>query len=171
MKWTLYRKKHGLVCDPRTVDDPHDLNRFVQAQGDDYERALSEIVGGCKRTHWMWYVFPQIAGLAFSSTSKRFSIKSGEEAKAYLDHPVLGPRLLRCAEAVVGVEGRSATEIFGSPDDLKLRSSATLFAAVLPPGSVFDRLIAKYYEGVRDDKTLHLLEGRAAGGAGSFTTG
>ena len=103
-------------------------------------------------------MFPQIDGLAFSSTSKRFSIKSVEEARAYIDHPVLGPRLLKCAEAVVGVEGRSATEIFGSPDDLKLRSSATLFASVLPPGSVFDRLIAKYHAGVRDDKTLHLLK-------------
>ena len=146
------------------MDDPHDLNRFVQAQRDDYERALSEIMGGRKRTHWMWYVFPQIDGLASSSTSKRFSIKSVEEAKAYLDHPVLGPRLLRCAEAVVGVEGRSATEIFCSPDDLKLRSSATLFAAVLPPGSVFDRLIAKYFGGMRDRKTLHLLDVATDGG-------
>ena len=157
--------------DPRTVDDPHNLNRFIQAQEADYLQVLSEIAGGRKRTHWMWYIFPQIDGLAFSSTAKHFSIKNVEEAKAYLEHSVLGPRLLECAEAVVGVEERSATEIFGFPDDLKLRSSATLFASVLPPGSVFDRLIAKYYEGVRDDKTLHLLEGRAAGGAGSFTTG
>lgn len=141
----------------RSVDDPHDLSRFVRAQEDDYDQALSEIVSGRKRTHWMWYIFPQIDGLAFSSTSKRFSIKGVEEAKAYLDHPVLGPRLLECAEAVVGVDGRSAREIFGSPDDLKLRSSATLFASVLPPGSVFDRLIAKYYAGIPDDKTLHLL--------------
>ena len=147
----------------RIVNDPHELKRFVEAQEDDYEQALSEIVGGRKCTHWMWYIFPQIDGLAFSSTSKRFSIKSVEEARAYLDHPVLGPRLLKCAEAVVGVEGRSATEIFGFLDDLKLRSSATLFASVLPPGSVFDRLIAKYYAGVRDDKTLHLLDNRAGG--------
>lgn len=145
------------------MDDPHDLKRFVQAQEDDYEQVLSEIVGGRKRTHWMWYIFPQIDGLAFSTTSKRYSIKSVEEAQAYLEHPLLGPRLLRCAEAVVGVEGRSATEIFGSPDDLKLRSSATLFASVLPPGSMFDRLIAKYYAGVRDGKTLHLLHNRAGG--------
>jgi len=139
------------------VDDPHDLSRFVHAQEDDYERALSEIISGRKRTHWMWYIFPQIDGLAFSPTSKHFSIKRADEARAYLDHLVLGPRLLTCAEAVVGVEGRSATDIFGSPDDLKLRSSATLFASVLPPGSVFDRLIAKYYSGVRDDKTLRRL--------------
>jgi uncharacterized protein (DUF1810 family) len=129
----------------------------VQAQNDDYEQALSEIRSGKKRTHWMWYIFPQIDGLAFSSTSKRYSIKSVEEAKAYLDHPILGPRLLECAEAVIHIEGRSATEIFGSPDDLKLRSCATLFACVLPTGSVFDRLLEKYYHGGRDEKTLQLL--------------
>lgn len=140
-----------------TVDDPHDLNRFAEAQENDYERALSEIVAGRKCTHWMWYVFPQIAGLGSSSISRRFAVKGAEEAKAYLEHPVLGPRLLECADAVVGVEGRSATEIFGSPDDLKLKSCATLFAYVLPPGSVFDRLLAKYYSGERDAKTLHLL--------------
>jgi uncharacterized protein (DUF1810 family) len=140
------------------VDDPHDLNRFVEAQEDDYERALSEIVGGRKRTHWMWYIFPQIDGLGSSSISRHFSIKGVEEARAYLDHPVLGPRLLGCAEAVVAIEGRSAIEIFGSPDDLKLKSCATLFAFVLPPGSVFDRLLAKYYAGARDEKTLHLLD-------------
>jgi len=105
----------------------------------------------------MWYISPQIDGLAFSSTSKHYLIKSVAEAKAYLDHPVLGPRLLECAEAVVGVEGRSATEMFGSPDDLKLRSCATLFACVSRPGSVFDRLLEKYYEGRRDGKTLQLL--------------
>lgn len=134
------------------------LNRFVEAQEADYERALAEIVAGRKRTHWMWYIFPQIDGLGFSSISRRFSIKGVEEAKAYLDHPVLGPRLLKCAEAVIGVEGRSATEIFGSPDDMKLKSCATLFASVLPAGSVFDWLLAKYYAGARDEKTLQLLE-------------
>lgn len=141
----------------RSTDDPYDLGRFSRAQEDHYEQALSEITSGQKRTHWMWYIFPQIDGLAFSPTSKRYSIKSVEEAKAYLDHPVLGPRLLECAEAVVRVEGRSATEIFGSPDDLKLRSCATLFACVSPPGSVFDRLLGKYYQGERDGKTLRLL--------------
>jgi uncharacterized protein (DUF1810 family) len=139
------------------MDDPFDLNRFVRAQQDNYEQALSEIASGRKRTHWMWYIFPQIDGLAFSSTSKHYSIKSIEEAKAYLSHPVLGPRLLECAEAVVRVEGRSASEIFGSPDDLKFRSCATLFACVLPPGSVFDRLLGKYYPDGPDAKTLQLL--------------
>ena len=97
----------------------------------------------------MWYIFPQIDGLAFSSTSRHYAIKSLDEARAYLDHPILGPRLLECAEAVVGLEGRSAREIFGSPDDLKLRSCATLFACVSPPGSVFDRVLTKYYQGRR----------------------
>jgi uncharacterized protein (DUF1810 family) len=143
--------------DSRSSEDPYDLSRFVQAQENDYEQALSEIRSGRKRTHWMWYIFPQIDGLAFSSTSKHYSIKSVEEAKAYLDHPILGPRLLECAEAVVRVEGRSAREIFGSPDDLKLRSCATLFACVLPAGSVFDRLLRKYYGDGRDGKTLQLL--------------
>src|SRR5262245_45576966 len=143
--------------DSRNQDDPYDLVRFVRAHEDDYNRALSEITRGQKRTHWMWYVFPQSDGLAFSSTSKRYSIKSVEEAKAYLQHPILGPRLLECAEAVMRVEGRSATEIFGSPDDLKLRSSATLFACVSPAGSVFERLLGKYYHGERDSKTLRLL--------------
>lgn len=142
---------------PRT-DDPYDLTRFVLAQQDDYARALSEITIGQKRTHWMWYIFPQYDGLAFSSTSQYYAIKSVEEARAYLAHPVLGPRLLACAEAVVDVEGRSATEIFGSPDDLKLKSSATLFASASAPGSVFDRLLEKYFGGGRDDRTLQLLK-------------
>jgi uncharacterized protein (DUF1810 family) len=146
-------------------DDPYDLGRFLQAQEDDYERALSEIASGRKRTHWMWYIFPQIDGLAVSSTSRRYSIKSLDEARAYLSHPILGPRLLECAEAVVRVEGRTAREIFGSPDDLKLRSCATLFACVSHPGSVFERLLTKYFRGRRDDRTLHLLGGIADSGA------
>jgi uncharacterized protein (DUF1810 family) len=105
----------------------------------------------------MWYIFPQIDGLGFSSTARYYAIKSIAEAKAYLDHPILGPRLLECAETAVGVEGRSATEIFGTPDDLKLRSCATLFDCVSPPRSVFDRLLAKYYRGERDGRTLQLL--------------
>ena len=143
--------------DSRNMDDPYNLSRFVRAQENDYDQALSEIMNGRKCTHWMWYIFPQIDGLAFSSNSKHYSIKSAEEAKAYLGHPILGPRLLECAEAVIRVEGRSATEIFGSPDDLKLNSCATLFACILPSGSVFDRLLEKYYGGRRDSKTLHIL--------------
>ncbi len=143
--------------DTRGTGDPYNLNRFLRAQEGDYQQALSEITSGRKRTHWMWYIFPQIDGLAFSSTSKHYSIKSLAEAKAYLDHPVLGPRLLECAEAVVRVQGRTAAEIFGSPDDLKLRSCVTLFSCVSPAGSVFDRLLEKYYRAERDGKTLRLL--------------
>ncbi len=138
--------------------DPHDLNRFVQAQENDYERALSEVKSGRKRSHWMWYIFPQFDGLAFSSTSKRYAIKNVAEAKAYLSHPILGPRLIQCAEAALSVEGRSAYEIFGSPDDLKLKSCATLFAFVSPPGSVFEQLLDKFFQGDRDRKTLDLLD-------------
>ena len=143
--------------DPRSADDPHDLARFLRAQEEIYAQAFSEITSGQKRSHWMWYIFPQFHGLGFSPTAKRYAIKTVEEARAYLDHPVLGPRLLECAEAVVGIEGRSAKEIFGSPDNLKLRSCATLFSLVLPKGSVFDHLIDKYYQGKGDGKTYELV--------------
>jgi uncharacterized protein (DUF1810 family) len=146
-----------------SADDPHNLNRFVQAQEDDYDTALSEIKSGRKRSHWMWYIFPQLDGLGFSPTAKLYAIKTIAEAEAYLGHPLLGPRLLECCEAVLGVEGRSAFEIFGFPDEMKLKSCATLFACVSPPGSVFDRLLQKYFQGGRDEKTLRLL-GIAPGG-------
>jgi len=139
------------------VADPYDLARFLDAQTDDYERALAEVRSGRKRSHWMWYVFPQLDGLGSSSMSRRYSIKSVAEAKAYLDHTVLGPRLVQCAEAALGVEGRSALDIFGSPDDMKLRSCATLFARVSPGGSVFHRLIDEYFNGEHDSNTLQLL--------------
>jgi uncharacterized protein (DUF1810 family) len=146
---------------PRHTNDPYDLRRFLSAQENDYQRALSEIRNGRKRTHWMWYIFPQVDGLALSATSKQYSIKSLDEAKAYLDHPILGARLRECADAVVRLEGLSARGIFGAPDDLKLRSCATLFACVSPPDSVFDRLLEKHYRGERDSRTLELL-GRAS---------
>jgi uncharacterized protein (DUF1810 family) len=144
--------------------DPHDLARFVEAQERNYDRALAEIRAGRKRSHWMWYVFPQLDGLGSSEMARRYAIKNVAEAEAYLSHPVLGPRLTECAEAVLGLEGRSAAEVFGSPDDLKLRSCATLFACVTPPGSVVDRLLAKYYGGERDGRTLRLLGLDAQGG-------
>jgi uncharacterized protein (DUF1810 family) len=137
--------------------DPYDLDRFVRAQESDYERALAEIRSGRKRSHWMWYVFPQYEGLGSSPTSRRYAIRSRAEAEAYLRHPVLGPRLAECAEAVLGVRGKSASEIFGSPDDLKLRSCATLFACVAPAGSVFERLLERHFPGGRDGATLRLL--------------
>lgn len=151
---------------PDAQDDPYDLNRFVLAQEDDYEQALYEVRSGRKRSHWMWYIFPQLDGLGFSATSRRYSIKSLPEAEAYLSHPILGPRLRECAEAALGVAGRSAYEIFGSPDDMKLRSCATLFACVSPAGSVFERLLDKYFRGESDPSTLRLLgiaEGNQAG--------
>jgi uncharacterized protein (DUF1810 family) len=131
--------------------------RFVQAQEGEYDRALGEIESGRKRSHWMWYIFPQYDGLGFSSTSKFYSIKSIAEAKAYLSHPILGPRLLECAEAALALEGRTASEIFGSPDDVKLKSCATLFATISPTDSVFHKLLDKYFRGQRDDQTLQLL--------------
>jgi uncharacterized protein (DUF1810 family) len=140
-----------------SINDPYDLDRFVRAQESCYERALAEIRSGRKRSHWMWCIFPQLAGLGRSPTSQKFSIKSLAQAEAYLRHPVLGPRLVECAEAVLAVEGRSAHDIFGSPDDRKLKSCATLFAIVSHPGSVFDRLLDTYFRGDRDDRTLRLL--------------
>src|SRR5262245_66336781 len=148
--------EHGK--DPGNAGDPHDLGRFVQAQEGAYERALAEIRSGRKRSHWMWYIFPQFEGLGSSPTSQRYAIKSVAEAREYLRHPVLGPRLLACCEAALGIEGRTAHEIFGSPDDMKLRSCATLFARVSPSGSVFERLLDKYYQGARDDRTLRLMD-------------
>jgi uncharacterized protein (DUF1810 family) len=137
--------------------DPYDLNRFVQAQERNYDQALREIRAGRKQSHWMWYIFPQFEGLGFSPTSQRYAIKSIAEAEAYRQHPVLGRRLVECCEAVIGVNGRSANEIFGSPDDLKLWSSATLFAQVSAPGSVFEGLLSKFFEGAPDQQTLHLM--------------
>ena len=143
--------------------DPHDLNRFAAAQQGDYDRALAEVRSGRKRSHWMWYVFPQFDGLGSSSTARHYAIKSVAEAEAYLRHPVLGPRLVECCEAALAVEGKSAHDIFGTPDDLKLFSCATLFAHVSPPGSVFEQLLDKYYQGQRDEKTLQLISASQSG--------
>jgi uncharacterized protein (DUF1810 family) len=139
--------------------DPHDLARFVEAQEHDHARALAEIRAGRKVSHWMWYVFPQIAGLGSSEYARRYAIRSLAEARAYLAHPVLGPRLVACAEAALAVPDRSAHDIFGSPDDLKLRSSATLFAAASGEGSVFTRLLERFFGGEPDPATVRILEG------------
>ena len=138
------------------LDDPYDLDRFVEAQAADYAHALSELRAGQKRSHWMWYVFPQIEGLGQSAMSRRYSIKSADEARAYLDHPVLGPRLRECFTVVYNIAGRSAHEIFGSPDDLKLHSCATLFASV-SEDDLFERVLEKYFDGAPDEETLRLL--------------
>jgi len=151
-----------MVDEPDPLD-PHDLERFVAAQADDYARALNELRVGRKRSHWMWYTFPQFDGLGESDTSRKYSIKSVAEARAYLDHPVLGPRLIECAQTVLGINGLSAHDIFGSPDDIKLASCATLFAHVAPAGSVFDQLLSRYFEGKRDALTHRLLDSATTG--------
>ena len=140
--------------------DPYDLDRFVQAQAADYDCAISELRAGEKRSHWMWYVFPQIEGLGQSSMSRRYSIKSVAEAKAYLDHPVLGARLRECFAVVNSIEGRSAHDIFGSPDDMKFRSCATLFASVSNDG-VFQQALDKYFDGEQDQLTLRQLKSQS----------
>jgi len=143
--------------------DPFNLDRFLQAQESSYSAALSEIRGGCKLTHWMWYIFPQYAGLGSSSTSVFYAVKSLDEARAYLAHQVLGSRLLECCEALLALEGLSAHAIFGSPDDLKLHSCMTLFAVVSPAGSVFEQVLARYYQGKPDQRTLALIQGGCRG--------
>lgn len=138
-------------------EDPHDLQRFVEAQAPEIATVKRELRSGRKRSHWMWYVFPQMEGLGSSRMAQRYGISSRSEAEAYLDHPVLGPRLRDCTAIVNGVEGRSANEIFGSPDDLKFRSSMTLFARVADDAEPFLTALEKYYDGESDPKTLELL--------------
>lgn len=142
---------------------PFHLNRFLEAQEHSYSAALSEIRSGRKKTHWMWFIFPQVAGLGFSSTSVFYAINSLDEAWAYLAHPVLGNRLAACCQALLELEGLTAHEIFGSPDDLKLCSSMTLFATVSPAGSVFEQVLAKNYQGIPDPRTLYQIRGECAG--------
>jgi uncharacterized protein (DUF1810 family) len=134
-----------------------DLSRFLEAQDPVYATVVNELRRGEKRTHWMWYVFPQITGLGTSETARFYAIRDREEANAYLDQPVLGDRLRECFEIVLSLEDRSAHQIFGSPDDLKLRSCATLFAAISKPGSVFHQTIEKYFEGQGDSRTMKIL--------------
>jgi uncharacterized protein (DUF1810 family) len=138
-------------------DDPYDLERFVQAQARHYVDALAEVRAGHKRSHWMWFVFPQLEGLGSSHMARKYAITGAAEARAYLAHPLLGPRLRECCEALLGVAGRTAREIFGGIDEMKLRSCVTLFACVSPPGSVFERVLRKYFDGSQDEETLRLL--------------
>jgi len=139
------------------VIDPFDLERFVEAQVPVYERVRSELREGRKLSHWMWFVFPQIEGLGSSAMARRFAIGSREEAQAYLAHPVLGPRLRECTRLVNLVEGSTIAQIFGSPDDMKFRSSMTLFARVAPQIPVFGEALDKYFEGKPDSLTLERL--------------
>jgi uncharacterized protein (DUF1810 family) len=139
--------------------DRFDLQRFVDAQARNYADALAELTAGRKTTHWMWYVFPQIAGLGFSPMAQAYALGSLEEAEAYLAHPLLGSRLKACVAALLAVRGRSAHEILGSPDDLKLRSSLTLFAQAAPDEPLFRQALERFYDGQPDRRTLELLRG------------
>jgi uncharacterized protein (DUF1810 family) len=147
------------------VDDPDDLERFVTAQnaGGTYARALAELQEGAKRSHWMWFVFPQIAGLGQSATSRKYAISSLAEAQAYLRHPVLGPRLKESAGTVAGLQGLTARQIFGGIDARKLHSSVTLFLRADPQAAVFAQVLAQYFEGVPDPATDQLLGGPGRG--------
>ena len=147
------------------TDDPHDLQRFVAAQDGVWERALAELTAGAKRSHWMWFVFPQIEGLGFSAMAQRYAVSGLAEARAYLAHPLLGPRLLACTAAMNGHEGKSARAILGQPDDMKFRSSMTLFEAADPEAPAFSEALERYFGGERDEATLERLA--SGGDAGS----
>jgi uncharacterized protein (DUF1810 family) len=136
---------------------PDELERFVEAQNVVIDRVLQELRVGQKRTHWMWYVFPQLAGLGYSAMSQRYAIASAHEARLYLTHPVLRPRLIECTELVNQVEGRSVTQIFGTPDDMKFQSSMTLFSRVQAELKIFDSALTKYFRGTADQKTITML--------------
>ena len=133
------------------------LTRFLDAQKSDYQTALSEIKNGRKRSHWMWYIFPQIQGLGFSETSRYYAIQDTAEAKDFLQHPLLGSRLVAICQELLKLSANDAHAIFGSPDDLKLKSSMTLFAAVPGADPVFQLVLNKFFDGARDPKTLRLL--------------
>ena len=140
------------------MNDPFQLIRFVEAQDGVYERALAEIKQGLKESHWMWFIFPQFEGLGSSSMARFYSIKSVNEAKAYLTHRLLGQRLIESSNALLQYNGKSASDIFGFPDDLKLRSSMTLFASISESESVFSRVLEQYFAGRLDQQTLDLLK-------------
>ena len=141
----------------RSDRDPYNLERFVLAQDTIYPQVVSELRSGMKTSHWMWFIFPQMRGLGRSPVSIEYAISSREEAAAYLQHPVLGPRLKECTQLVLDVENRSAEEIFGSPDDMKLRSSMTLFAQVSADDDIFIRVLQQYFGGAPDQLTLDRL--------------
>ena len=135
----------------------YDLDRFLKGQARNYDAALREIRDGCKRSHWMWYVFPQIQGLGYSSTAQYYAIKDLGEAKAYLQHPILRERLLEISGALMQLNTRNASQVFGWPDDMKLRSSMTLFAEAEPTCEVFQKVLDQYFGGKKDENTLSIL--------------
>jgi uncharacterized protein (DUF1810 family) len=137
--------------------EPYNLERFVRAQSGTFEHACAELRRGYKTGHWMWFIFPQIAGLGFSEMSQRFAISSLAEAAAYLAHPVLGPRLREVSRLVICIDGRTVEQVFGSPDDMKLRSSMTLFAHATKENEVFLEVIRKYFGGKWDERTVEIM--------------
>lgn len=141
----------------RSAEDPHDLQRFVDAQEGVFDRVCSELRSGRKQSHWMWFIFPQIAGLGRSPMAQHYAISSLDEAKAYLRHPILGPRLRDCTRLVLLVEGRSAHAILGSPDDMKFRSCLTLFGRAAPEDRIFQDALEKYFDGEEDPLTTAKL--------------
>jgi uncharacterized protein (DUF1810 family) len=136
------------------MNDPYNLQRFVDAQQAVFDTVRNELRAGSKRSHWMWFIFPQIQGLGSSEMARRFAISSADEARAYLGHPVLGGRLRECSALVAALDGRTAEEVFGYPDDMKFRSSMTLFASVSPEDEVFSQCLHKYFGGEPDAATL-----------------
>ena len=140
------------------MNDPHNLQRFVDAQSSIYDQVRQELAEGRKRSHWMWFIFPQIAGLGYSETARFYAIQSCDEAKAYLEHAVLGPRLLECTNLVTQVEGKTIYHILGSPDDMKFRSCLTLFAHAATDKRTFEDALRKYFNGERDPLTLKRLD-------------
>lgn len=136
----------------------NNLKRFIDAQQTSYKTAFTEIKNGRKRSHWMWFIFPQIQGLGFSETSRFYGIKDIEEAEEYLKHPILGNRLVEISNALLGLQLNNANQIFGSPDDMKLKSCMTLFAALPDTNPVFQLVLKKFFDGTKDNKTLQILE-------------
>ena len=155
----MVRRRSRTMAD---VPQDLDLDRFVAAQDSagTYLRAVTELRDGRKRSHWMWFVFPQLAGLGQSAMSQRYAIASLDQARAYVQHPVLGPRLVECARIVAAIDGRSAEQIFGGIDAQKLQSSMTLFACASPDEAVFADVLDQYFDGVRDAATIRLLAAR-----------
>jgi uncharacterized protein (DUF1810 family) len=139
------------------MSDAYNLQRFLDAQAHTYHTVLAELRAGRKSSHWIWFIFPQIAGLGHSAMAQQFAIGSLDEAKAYLQHPALGPRLRECTQLVLNVEGRSAEEIFGYPDNLKFRSCITLFLTAATDNAIFKDALLKYFDGQPDQLTINIL--------------
>ncbi len=140
------------------MKEAYNLDRFLNAQKRDYSIALSEIQNGRKRSHWMWYIFPQVTGLGYSETSRHYAIQNLDEAAAYLGHPVLGNRLIEISTALLNLPSNNAGAVFGSPDDMKLKSSMTLFASVPGADVVFEKVLEKYFNGQKDKATINILK-------------